>query len=145
MQTELKFSRDETHTKQNTTNKSICCQSNDIEAILCFFEFWAPQGEKIIVLISIRPKVSWNDRILLPLTGKISSLSSSIHWQHMMREELVRKLRNCLSCVLTARILLLSNLSNAVQYMMFHIFLFIYSSFTGISRTHNITSSQLAW
>ena len=26
---------------------------------------------------------------------------------------------------------------------MFHIFVFIYSSFTGILRTHNMTSSQL--
>ena len=28
---------------------------------------------------------------------------------------------------------------------MFHIFTFIYSSFTGILRTHNMTSSQLSW
>ena len=28
---------------------------------------------------------------------------------------------------------------------MFHILTFIYSSFTGILRTHNITSSQLAF
>ena len=32
--------------------------------------------------------------------------------------------RNCLSCVLTARIFLLFNLSSTVQYMMFHIFIF---------------------
>ena len=50
--------------------------------------------------------------------------------------------RNCLSCVLTARIFLLSNLSSAVQYMMFHIFIFINSSFTGKLRTHNMSSSH---
>ena len=50
--------------------------------------------------------------------------------------------RNCLSCVVTARIFLLFDFIRSSKYM-FHLFTFIFSSLTGILRTHNMTNSQL--
>ena len=53
--------------------------------------------------------------------------------------------RNCLIVLITARVFLLFNLSPAVQIHVSHITMFIYSTSSGILRTHSMTSYMLAW